>query len=79
MVRMVHDMIHDSIKVYVGNSLAKFISKDGHILDLRKKFQQMREYKLKLKPQKCAFGFSLSKLLGCIMSWRGIEVDPKKL
>lgn len=39
----------------------------------------MRQYKLRLKPQKCAFGVSLGKLIGFIVSRRGIEVDPKKV
>lgn len=39
----------------------------------------MREYKLKMKPQKCAFAVSSCKLLGFIISRRGIEVDPKKV
>jgi len=37
------------------------------------------KYKLRLKPQKCAFGVTSGKLLGFIFSKRGIEVDPKKV
>lgn len=33
---------------------------------------------MKLKPRKCAFGVSSRKLLGFIVSRRGIEVDPNK-
>jgi len=50
MVNMFHDMIHDSVEVYVDDILAKSITKNDHISDLRKCFQRMREYKLKLKP-----------------------------
>lgn len=32
-----------------------------------------------MKPQKCAFGVSLGKLLGFMVSRKGIEVDPKKV
>jgi len=39
----------------------------------------MREYKLKLKPHKCAFVVSSGKCFGFIISKRGIEVDPKKV
>lgn len=39
----------------------------------------MREYKLKLKPQKCAFTVSSSRLLGFIVSRRCIEVNHKKV
>lgn len=47
---MFHDIIHDSIEVYIDYILTKYITKDDHISDLRKIFQRMREYKLKLKP-----------------------------
>lgn len=79
MVRMFHDMIHDNVKVYVDDILPKFIAKYDHILYLRKIFQTMREYKLKLKPQKCAFIVSSAKLLSFIISRRGIKIDPKKV
>lgn len=79
MVSMFHDMIHDLVEVYVDDILAKSRRKDYHFSNLRKKFQQMREFKLKLNPQKCAFGVSLGKLLRFIVSRREIEVHPKKV
>ena len=39
----------------------------------------MKQYKLRVKPQKCVFGVSSGKLLGHIVSRRGVEVDPKKI
>lgn len=39
----------------------------------------MREYKLKLKNQKCAFDIFYGKFLGFIVSRREIDVDPKKV
>ena len=39
----------------------------------------MHQYKLKLHPAKCAFGVPASKLLGFIVSRRGIELDPTKV
>jgi len=79
MVIMLHDMIHYNIGVYIDDSLTKSITKYDHISDLRKIFQIMREYKLKLKPQKCAFVVSSSKLISFIVSRRGIEVDLMKV
>ncbi|XP_074300360.1 putative mitochondrial protein AtMg00860 [Silene latifolia] len=34
---------------------------------------------MRLNPQKCAFGVTFGKLLGHIISHRGIEVDPSKI
>ena len=79
MVSMFHDMIHESVDMYVDDILPKYITKYDHISYLRNIFQRMIDYKLKLKPQKCAFGVSSSKLLSFIVSRTSIEVDPKKV
>ncbi|XP_070013269.1 uncharacterized protein [Nicotiana sylvestris] len=47
--------------------------------DLRKFFNKLRRYNLKLNPAKCAFGVPAEKLLGFIVSRRGIELDPSKV
>ncbi|PKI68468.1 hypothetical protein CRG98_011157 [Punica granatum] len=38
-----------------------------------------KEYKLRLNPAKCTFGARSRKLLGFVVSERGIEVDPDKV
>ncbi|XP_070051399.1 uncharacterized mitochondrial protein AtMg00860-like [Nicotiana tomentosiformis] len=40
---------------------------------------RLRRYNLKLNPAKCAFGVPAGKLLGFIVSHRGIELDPSKV
>ncbi|XP_070005082.1 uncharacterized mitochondrial protein AtMg00860-like [Nicotiana sylvestris] len=47
--------------------------------DLRKFFNRLRRYNLKLNPATCVFGVPTGKLLGFIMSHRGIELDPSKV
>ena len=39
----------------------------------------MRKYQLKLNPTKYTFGVKSGKLLGFIVSQKGIEIDPEKL
>ena len=39
----------------------------------------MKKFQLTLNPKKCAFGVTSGKLLGYIISEKGIEVDPEKL
>jgi len=41
-------------------------------------FERLQKYQLKLNPAKCSFGVKTRKLLGFIVSDRGIEVDPDK-
>ncbi|XP_047260934.1 uncharacterized protein K02A2.6-like [Capsicum annuum] len=46
---------------------------------LRKFFERLRKYNLKLNPARCAFGVPSEKLLDFIISRRGIELDPSKV
>jgi hypothetical protein len=39
----------------------------------------MRETNLKLNPEKCVFGIHKGKVLGCLVSTKGIEVNPDKI
>ncbi|MEF8696030.1 UNVERIFIED_CONTAM: hypothetical protein ORL81_27485, partial [Bacillus cereus] len=36
-------------------------------------------YNMRLNPQKCTFGVTSGKLLGYVVSNRGIEADPSKI
>ena len=47
--------------------------------DLKKTFANLREYKVKLNPEKCVFGVLAGKLLGFLVSERGIEANPEKI
>jgi hypothetical protein len=46
---------------------------------LRKAFDKMRWYGLKMNPRKCAFGVSAGKFLGFIIHEHGIEIDPDRI
>ena len=47
--------------------------------NLRKFFERIKEYKLRLNLQKCTFGVTTGKLLGFLVSDRRIDVDPSKI
>jgi hypothetical protein len=47
--------------------------------DLEETFASLREYRWKLNPNKCVFGVPSGKLLGFIISHRGIEANPEKI
>ena len=66
------------MEVYVDDMIAKSREPGDHLACLKKLFDLLRCYKLKLNPNKCVFGVSSGKLLGYIVSQRGIEVDPSK-
>ena len=79
MVTLFHDMMHKEIEVYVDDMIAKAHSPEEHMVNLKKLFERLRKYQLKLNPAKCTFGATSGKLLGFIVSERGIEVDPDKI
>ncbi|XP_039014758.1 uncharacterized protein LOC120144864, partial [Hibiscus syriacus] len=79
MVTLFHDMMHKEIEVYVDDMIAKSKTEEEHIQNLRKLFQRLRKYQLKLNPAKCTFGVNSGKLLGFVVSKKGIEIDPDKV
>ena len=74
-----HDMMHKEIEVYVDDIIAKSQGKDEHMVNLRKLFERLRKFQLKLNPAKCTFGATSEKLLGFVVSKKGIEIDPDKV
>jgi len=49
-------MMHREIEVYVDDIIAKTKTKEEHIVNLRKLFERLRKYQLRLNPSKCTFG-----------------------
>ena len=43
-----HDMIHNEVKVYVDDMVAKSQEGESHVVILKKLFKRLRTYKLKL-------------------------------
>ena len=72
-------MTHREIEVYVDDMIVKSKERHEHTSVLRKFFNRLRQYNMRLNPQKCAFGVTLGKLLGYVISSRGIEADPSKI
>ena len=79
MVTLFHDMMHKEIEVYVDDMIARSQSEEDYIYHLQKLFERLRKFRLRLNPAKCTFGVRSGKLLGFIVSQRGIKVDPDKV
>ncbi|PKI72255.1 hypothetical protein CRG98_007329, partial [Punica granatum] len=78
MVTLFHDMMHKEIEVYVDDMIAKSKEGEYHLVNLKRLFDRLRKYKLRLNPAKCTFGVKSGKFLGFVVSEKGIEVDPDK-
>ena len=72
-------MMHNEIEVHVDDMIVKSKNREGHMTNLRKFFERIKEYKLRLNLQKCTFGVTTGKLLGFLVSDRRIDVDPSKI
>ena len=79
MVTLFHDIMHKEIEVYVDDLIAKSRGKENHAENLQKLFERLRKFQLKLNPAKCTFDVTFEKLLGFVVSEKGIEVDPDKI
>ncbi|GLJ29437.1 hypothetical protein SUGI_0580310 [Cryptomeria japonica] len=79
MTTIFHDMMHTMMEDYVDDLLAKSLTREGHLHVLDKIFDRLKQYHVRLNPKKCVFGVTSGKLLGYIVSYKGIEVDPAKV
>jgi ribonuclease HI len=63
----------------VDDVVIKIEDSENFIADLQLVFNSLRRYRWKLNPEKCIFGVPAGKLLGFIVSHRGIEANPEKI
>ena len=66
------------MEAYVDDVVVKSKHVETLVDDLRVTFDNLRAYDIKLNPEKCVFGVPAGKLLGFIVSGRGIESKPSQ-
>ena len=74
-----HNMMHKTMEDYADDTLVKSAKHNTHLQDLGPFLDCMEKFSLRLNPTKCAFGVTSRKLLGYIVSTKGIKVDPEKV
>jgi hypothetical protein len=67
------------VQAYVDDVVIKTENSNNFIEDLQQVFNSLRRYRWKLNPEKCVFGVPARKLLGFIVSHRGIEANPENI
>jgi hypothetical protein len=73
------DLIRDRVEVYVDDIMVKTKRGSTLVEDITLVFDKLRATRTKLNPEKCVFGVSAGKLLGFLVSHRGIEENPEKI
>jgi hypothetical protein len=68
-----------NIFTYVDDIVVASKNKEDHLADLAEMFANMWDARLRLNPEKCVFGVRQGKILGYLVSHRGIEANPTKI
>jgi hypothetical protein len=68
-----------NIFTYVDDIVVASKNKEDHLADLAETFANMRNARLCLNPEKCVFRVHQGKILGYLVSHRGIEANPTKI
>lgn len=61
-----------NILAYVDDIVVKSEKRGDHIRDFAETFANLREANLKLNLEKCIFGVQRGKVLGCLVTTKGI-------
>ena len=73
------DLVPSICLVYIDDVIVHSYTPSEHLESLRKVFDCLRFYNLKLKPSKCAFFKTELKFLGHVISDKGLKADPDKI
>ena len=77
--KMFSDQLGNTMEVYIDDMLVKSFRAKSHVDDLRRCFAILNEHEMKLNPTKCTFAVTSGEFLGCIVTKRGIEANPRKI
>jgi hypothetical protein len=76
---ILEDQIGRNVKDYIDDIVVKSKKRGDLLDDLKGTFDNLYKYKMILNPKKYVFGMSLGKLLGYMVSSRGIDASPTKV
>ena len=76
---MFSHQIGRNVEVYVDDMLVKSKDEANHLDDLKETFSTLRKCNMKLSPTKYVFTVTSGKLLGFMVSQRGIEANLDKV
>jgi hypothetical protein len=74
-----HSQLGPNTEAYINDVVVKTREDGGLFSDLAEAFNNLRKFKMTLNPKKCTFGVPSGKLLGYIISRRGINPNLEKL
>ena len=72
-------LIGRSIVVYLDDVTIFSKRREEHAFHLKQIFKHCRKYGISLNPRKCVFAVIEGKLLGHVVSKKGISIDPERI
>uniref|UniRef100_A0A3B3R4V1 Gypsy retrotransposon integrase-like protein 1 n=1 Tax=Paramormyrops kingsleyae TaxID=1676925 RepID=A0A3B3R4V1_9TELE len=79
MEKCVGEMNLREVLVFIDDLIIFSSSLEEHEVRLKRVLERLRDYGLKLAPEKCKFFQTSVRYLGHIVSERGVETDPEKV
>jgi hypothetical protein len=73
------DQVGRNVLSYVDDIVVASKKKAAYIFDLAETFANMRKARHKLSLEKCIFGVTRGKVLGCLVSTKGIKANLDKI
>jgi hypothetical protein len=73
------DQVGRNVISYVDDIVVVSKKRETYISDQAKTFMNMREARLKLNLETCIFRITKGKVLGCLVSTKGIQANPDKI
>ena len=71
--------ISQNVEAYMDDIVVKSCKGSDLLAELVETFANLKRYDIKLNPSKCTFGVPGGKLLGFLISERGIDANPEKV
>ena len=68
-----------NVLAYVDDIVVTSAKRENHVADLIENFANLRKANLSPNPEKCIFGVDKGKVLGCLVSTKGIEANSDKV
>ena len=77
--RMLFKQLGKTMEVYIDDMLVKSLQAKDHVSHLEECFAQLNSHNMKLNPTKCRFAVASGEFLGYLVTFRGIEANPKQI
>ena len=74
-----HSLIGRSVVVYLDDVTIFSKKREEHAFHLKQIFKRCQKYGISLNPKKCVFAVTEGKLLGHVISKKGISIDPERI